>query len=117
MKKMLMAAFAAAMLGSATLASASTDFWRVIGISTGVYLNMRVAPGIDAAVVLQLPPNRVNLIVDRCEMRGGRDWCYVNAGGQHGWVAKNYIRQMTPTERQRHPYHPENIKNNTQKQG
>lgn len=111
MKKILMAAFATMLLASTTIASASTDFWRVVGISAGVYLNMHVAPGVDAAVVLRLPPDRYNLIVDRCETRGGRNWCYVDAGGHRGWVAKHYIRQMTPMERKHHPYHPVQARN------
>jgi uncharacterized protein YraI len=88
MKKLLMTT-ALVLLGTA--AYAEDLKFTVPNDVGGGHMNMRTGPGVDHALVGEIPAGQ-DVTATRCVKRDdhvrGADWCYVTYNGKHGWVSE-----------------------------
>lgn len=84
--------------GAPAAGAGEPGFWRIAGLPAGDTLNLRAAPGTQAAIQLTLAEGAVlrNL---GCRAIEGVRWCRVQltgAGDSTGWVSARYLREADP---------------------
>ena len=98
MRKALLAALAAMVLGPVAVAPAaagSLGRFEVFGVEGDDMLKMRSGPGVGYKVVLGLP-NGTLLRVNSCQQTGSTRWCSValdRARNLRGYVSWAYLRK------------------------
>lgn len=84
----------------ASMASAKTEIWpalfNVSGVAANDVLNIRAAPGANAAVVGTLAHNAERVEVIRTNNR--KSWGLVNTGETSGWVKLAYLSRIEPSD-------------------
>ena len=81
---------------SAVTATPAPSTYRVIGISSGDYLNVREGPGSNYPVVATLDPGTGGIVLGTKRAANGETtWQEISVGGLSGWVNADYIAVET----------------------
>ena len=81
---------------SAVTATPAPSTYRVIGISSGDYLNVREGAGSNYPVVATLEPGTDGIVLGtRRASNGETTWQEISVGGHSGWVNADYIALET----------------------
>ena len=81
---------------SAVTATPAPSTYRVIGISSGDYLNVREGPGSNYPVVATLDPGTGGIVLGTKRAANGETtWQEISVGGLSGWVNADYIAPDT----------------------
>lgn len=98
---------------AAQLDGQGPDAWRVTGVASDDWLNLRMGPGTQYAIIGSLPARATGLTMTTCvpfmtEGQGimlsqaERDlldlpprWCLVSDGRTHGWVAARFLKEAS----------------------
>jgi len=81
---------------SAVTATPASSTYRVIGISSGDYLNVREGPGSNYPVVATLDPGTGGISLGTKRAANGETtWQEISVGGLSGWVNADYIALET----------------------
>ncbi|MGI9385532.1 MAG: caspase family protein [Methyloligellaceae bacterium] len=78
--------------------------YRVIGVEARDVLNVRSAPGTEAAIVGALPPNAADIVkTGRNARLGSQIWTEIRYGNVKGWVNARFLgaQQIRPAKRVR----------------
>lgn len=85
-----------ALNASAVTATPAPATYRVIGISSGDYLNVREGPGSNYPVLAALDPGTGGIVLGTKRASNGETiWQEIFVGGQSGWVNVDYIALET----------------------
>lgn len=97
-------------LASDSSESAALSFYRVGGVAAGGSLNVRTAPGLDAAIVGELTPDSLVSTTTECAVPGdghctnsiivdGIEWVSVRGVGSdiNGWIAARFLVALPPS--------------------
>jgi uncharacterized protein YraI len=77
---------------SAVTATPAPSTYRVIGISSGDYLNVREGAGSNYPVVVALEPGTGGIVLGTKRAANGETtWQEIFVGGHSGWVNADYI--------------------------
>ena len=89
------------------------DAWQVTGVATDDWLNLRMGPGTDYAIIGSFPSGSTGLTMTTCVpfMTEGQGimlsqaertlldlpprWCLMSNGRTHGWVAARFLMEAT----------------------
>ena len=81
-----------ALAASAVTATPAPSTYRVIGISSGDYLNVREGAGSNYSVVVTLEPGTGGIVLGTNRAANGETtWQEIFVGGHSGWVNADYI--------------------------
>jgi len=79
-------------LSSTTAPTPAPQTYRVIGVSSGDYLNVRQGPGANYPVVTRLLPTATGIALEQGRTTNGSTvWQQISTSGYSGWVNADYI--------------------------
>ncbi len=83
------------------------DFWQVVNVPPGDFLNMRAGPSSNQRIIARFSNGQIlrNL---GCRQQGNARWCQVETmnGRVRGWVSGRYLRESGAPGSQRPPSNP-----------
>lgn len=69
------------------------DYYRVTGVSSGLWLNVRSGPGVIFPEVGRLDYNQRLISTFSTVQNGNSTWIQVSDGQTHGWVNQRFLRK------------------------
>jgi uncharacterized protein YraI len=81
------------------LATPAPQTYRVVGVSSGDYLNVRQGPGANYSIVARLLPTATGIVLEQGRTTNGSTvWQQISKGGYTGWINEEYLTLETGSQ-------------------